>query len=130
MLGSAAGAVAEANASCIVPVGSRKSGRSGVGVYNARLGAWGSVGWTAAALALLASARPGGGRPWDSVWSPRPGQKSLISGTKMLTIFDEKVARTKKHKSGGPSQNAMTAHVKKHKDICDEPVAITTKCCK
>ena len=45
-------------------------------------------------------------------------------------LFDQKVARSRKQKKGGPSQNAPTAHAKKQKCRCDKPVAIITKCCK
>ena len=58
--------------------------------------------WTAARMVgvdLLTSARP----------------ESIFRGSDnaMWPTFVEKVARSRKHKKGGPSQNAPTAHAKK-----------------
>ena len=86
----------------------------------------------AAVLALLASAGRGGGwrgtagesadgggnawlGQWESICSPWRVQKPFILGATMWSIFVQKVARSRKHKKGGPSQNALNAHAKKHK---------------
>ena len=124
----------------MIPVGSRKSGRSGVRCITLGLGLGGER--TAAVLALLASAGRGGGWKWtaegkgsadgggqrgvdgdgdawlgrlESICSLRHVQKPSIVEMTMWSFFVQKVARSRKHKKDGPSQNAKTAHAKKHK---------------
>ena len=66
------------------------------------------------------TARVDGGRDaWlgrlESICSLRHVQKPSIVEMTMWYSFVQKVARSRKHKKGGPSQNAPTAHAKKHK---------------
>ena len=118
-----------------LPVGSRKSGRSGVRCIT--LGSELGGGRTAAALTLLPSVgwawgrmemddgagkarrmeADGGGDAWlgRSICLLWHVQKPSIVEMTMWSFFVQKMARSRKHKKGGPSQNAPTAHAKKHK---------------
>jgi len=60
-------------------------------------------------------ARHGSVGRWAAVGLAAVGSAPSILEVTMWPIFVPKVARSRKHKKGGPSQNAPTAHAKKHK---------------
>ena len=128
--------------SYLIPVGSRKSGRSGVRCI--MLGSGIGGGRAVAVLALLASAgwggggrrtaparaRSDGGQLWDSSCLSSASSEIVGLGNENIIKFCQKMARSRIDEIGSPSLNFKVANQKYHKDRRDWPTTIITKCCK
>ena len=123
-------------------VGSRKSGRSGVRVYNARLGARRWTGGGGARVAQspgwgsggrrTAPARAGsdGGQLWDSICLSSASSQIVGLGNENIIKFCQKVARSRIEEVRSPPINFKFVNQKYYEDRRDWPTTIITKCCK
>ena len=126
----------------ILPVGSRKSGRSGVRCIMLGSGL-GAERWTGGGGAHVARlgwwAAEGGGRHRPGLGLDRTvgldlpllSESEVVGlGNKNIIKFCQKVARSRINEIGSLSLNFKFANQKYYKDRRDWPTTIFTKCCK